>query len=255
MRGSPAHFISGVGVWGRHIVIIIQRRLADVFKQDIMKQSAFFFAFILLLGSCGSARYFTTPNDLRNMRGTLYLNKGKVVTGLLHINLYGFNRGTIRIKPEGASDYFKYTLEEVEGYRINNDYYALKRMRTTGIFGGGERLFFMRRLTPDESRIHLYEHITRENRNDGNGNSRVIYNEKFYVQLPTEPATDVWELESNKFTPNFDEKMSRYVADCPTLARKIANREEGYFFRQVSLVQGKRLFVIDNIIEEYNRCR
>jgi hypothetical protein len=207
-----------------------------------------------LLTGCKSASYFTTPNQLQNIRGTLYLTKGKVVNGLLNINMYGFGRGSVKIKPEGANSYFKYDMEEVLGYRVNNDYYGLKRVRSGGIFSS-ERQYFMRRLTPDDSRMHLYEHIDRDTRTDQNGISQTRYREKYFLQLPNEPEADVWELESNKFTPNFDDKMSRYLADCPSLAQKIARKEEGYFFRQVSLVPGKRLFVIDTIIEEYNRCK
>jgi hypothetical protein len=49
--------------------------------------------------------------------------------------------------------------------------------------------------------------------------------------------------------------MSGMVSDCPSLAQKIAAKESGYFYAQVSLFKEKRAEVLMNIIREYNRCR
>ncbi|MBO9684222.1 MAG: hypothetical protein J7502_16410, partial [Flavisolibacter sp.] len=59
----------------------------------------------------------------------------------------------------------------------------------------------------------------------------------------------------SRFVPDFNGKMSKLVADCPLLAAKISNKEDGYFYAQVSLFTDKRVNVIMNIIEEYNNCR
>ena len=69
-----------------------------------------------------------------------------------------------------------------------------------------------------------------------------------------ETGDDVWRLSSSKFTPNFDEKMSLLLADCPTLAHKITEKQEGYYYRQVSFTE-RRADVLLNIISEYNKCR
>jgi hypothetical protein len=210
---------------------------------------------MFFLGGCRSASIFSTPNSMRNIPAILYLQNGNMVKGDLSLNMNGFNRNTIRIKPEGAKETFKYNIDEVKGYKIRYDYYELKDIRNNGRINFGRSTSFMRRLTPDDSRIHLFESMETRTSDDGNNNSSTRIVTTFYLQLPNENAADVWNIESNKFTPNFDEKMSRFVSDCPALARKIADREEGYFFRQISFNVDKRLDVIQRIIEEYNRCR
>ena len=74
------------------------------------------------------------------------------------------------------------------------------------------------------------------------------------MQLPNESTSNVYPLGGSRFVPNFDEKMSRMLSDCPSLAKKIAAKESGYFYAQVSLFKEKRADVLMNIIEEYNRC-
>jgi hypothetical protein len=64
----------------------------------------------------------------------------------------------------------------------------------------------------------------------------------------------VWALNGAKFVPDFHQKVSKLVSDCPTLAAKISNKENGYFYAQVSLFKEKRAGVLLNIIDEYNNC-
>lgn len=213
------------------------------------------FLAILIFTGCKPTANLISPNQMQNMQGTLYLNNGQSIDGRLTLNVTGFNRrSAIRILRDGARDAERYYIDEVKGYKMRNDYFELMEIRSnTGI---GQRISFMRRLTAENSRIGMYENRERETQNDiNNNNTFVRWNNVPYIQIPGEPANQVWSLESNRFTPNFDEKVSRMVADCPALARKIANKEEGYFYRQVSLQQNRRLYVMDNIIREYNDCK
>ena len=116
----------------------------------------------------------------------------------------------------------------------------------------------MRRLTAENSRIHLYEDmekVSETNKANGVTSSRTRYEREYYLQLPNEQSDDVFPLGGSRFVPAFDEKMSRIVSDCPALAQKIATKADGYFYAQVSLFKEKRVNVLMNIIEEYNKCR
>ena len=91
--------------------------------------------------------------------------------------------------------------------------------------------------------------------NGPNTGSYTYYETEYFLQLPNEEGDAVWPLGSNKFVPNFEEKMSKLVTDCPALAAKISNKEEGYFYAQVSLFKERRANVLMTIIEEYNECK
>ena len=64
-----------------------------------------------------------------------------------------------------------------------------------------------------------------------------------------------WNIEGRRLVPDFENKMSEIVKDCPALAEKIRRKEKGYFYAQVSLIDSKRVETLMNIIDEYNKCR
>lgn len=223
-----------------------------------MKKNLLMAIIVLLLffTSCGSISSFESPNSLRNMTGTLFLTNGKSVDGKLVIQMGNLFSTDVKIYADGDKKPMNFDLGDVEGYRIRNDYYALKEKK--GGIGLGRRVSFMKRLTPENSRIHLFEaldRVTETNKVNGANQSRNHYETEYYLQLPNEEGSGVYPLGGSRFVPAFDEKMSRLVGDCPSLSQKIAVKENGYFYAQVSLFKEKRADVLLNIIEEYNQCK
>ena len=212
-----------------------------------MKSIAILLLCFLLL-SCGSLTYFESPNHLRNVDGTLHLQNGRSVTGKLVVQTDNFLGSPVKVYSEGDKKPMQFKLANVKGYSINHEQYELKEIRE-GISLGRQR-FFMRRLTPPNSRLHLYEHLKKETVNK----TATRYQVEHYLQLPGEEEALVHAATGSRFVPNFDKKMSQVVADCPLLATKIAAREDGYFYAQVSLLKEKRLLVLLQIIDEYNQC-
>lgn len=209
--------------------------------------------FISLIG-CKASSYLESPNSLRNITGTLYLTNGKTVNGKLIINTDNILGTPIKVYAKGEKEAMKFGIYDVKGYEMRGSYYALKEIRQ-GI-NLGRNYSFMKRLTKEDSRIHLYENEERTSSNNPDNTARTTrYISEYYLQMPGDEGDAVYALSGNKFTPNFDEKMSALVADCPALAKKIKDREEGYFYRQISLYNEKRADVILNIIGEYNSCR
>ena len=212
------------------------------------------------------AQQFDSPNQFQQVKSILYLKNGDSILGHLSIDLNKTIGKSIRIKSLSDGKQHKYTIKEVAGYRINDDVYILKEVKNNTItVGNGQPLlgqmltkkesFFMKRLTPENSRLHLFEttiiESVRENGNTVSGKAVT----KHFVALQNANDLFVHALDDQLFVPNFDEKMSTIVKDCPTLALKIANKEKGYFYAQVNLVKEIRTAVMLNIIEEYNRCQ
>jgi hypothetical protein len=207
---------------------------------------------VILLSSCRSMTSFESPNSFRNITGTLFLTNGKSVDGKLVVQTDNFFGSPVKIYTEGDKKPMQFNLGDVEGYRIRNDYYHLKEVK--GGMRLGKQFSFMKRLTPEGSRIHLYEHMDKVSVND-NKTTITRYETEYYMQLLNEEGSAVYPLSGSKFVPNFNEKMSKMVSDCFSLAQKIAAKENGYFYAQVSLFKEKRVEVLMNIIEEYNRCK
>lgn len=217
-----------------------------------------FFATLFITG-CKSITSFESPNELRNIQGTLYLKNGKKESGKLVIQTENTLGNPVKVLRNGDKDYMKFKLLEVEGYEVRGEYYALKEVRNQNI-NIGRTYAFMKQVTMPDSKIQLYENMEKVRvanpaTNNTTATSSTRYELNYYLQFPNEQGDAVWGLTTNRFVPNFDEKMSKLVADCPSLAKKIANKEAGYFYAQVTLFGEKRREVLLNIINEYNRCK
>ena len=210
---------------------------------------------VIALASCKSAAWFDTPNDLENINGTLYLSNGEEIVGKLSVD-DGWN-GVVRINVPGEQKTRRYKFFDVKAYKMRNDYYELKEIKDGNALNRDFRLHFMRRLTPENSRIHLYEYLEQKTSHTGDRRSRTVTSleKTYYVQLPSEKGDGVWDIGLSRLVPNFDEKMSKIVRDCPSLSQKIADKEKGYFYHQVGPNDEERMDVLWNIIEDYNKCR
>lgn len=188
------------------------------------------------------------------MPATLYLTNGRTYTGKLGVRISNFSNSAVRMYLEGEKRPMNFSIMDVKGYELRNTYYELKEVR--GGIRIGKEYSFMKKLTKNDSRIHLFENTEKHTTSNGpNQGSYTYYETNYYLQFPREDGDAVWPLSSNKFVPNFEEKMSQMVSDCPSLAQKIARKEEGYFYAQVSLSKEKRPNVLMQIIDDYNRCK
>jgi len=214
----------------------------------------------LILASCKTA-YFSSPNDLNYISGTLFLSNGKTLEGKISVK-EGWG-GTVKIYLPGDKNPQRFDFSEVDGYKIRNEYYERKEIRDGGSLSSSFRFHFMKKLTPDNSKIGLYEYVDEQTYYASygygyrsRGTTPVTSLEKnYYVQLPHERGDGVWSIGQSKFVPNFDEKMSKLVEDCPQLSQKIANKEKGYFYSQFGGSDEKRVDMLWTIINEYNKCQ
>ena len=220
-----------------------------------MKTPLLLAAIVVALISCKPIASFDSPNDLSYISGTLYLTDGKTLEGKLTVDKdWG---GEVKIYLPGEKKAQRYSFPEVEGYMIRNEFYELKEIKDGGSLRRSYRFHFMKRLTPVNSKIHLYEYLDQGTAYTGYRRSRPVTSleKNYYVQLPSEREDGVWDISLSKFVPNFDEKMSKIVNDCPVLSQKIADKEKGYFYPQVGRSDEERVEMLWNIINEYNKCR
>jgi hypothetical protein len=203
---------------------------------------------VLFFSACRTVQHFESPNSMRNIEGTLYLQNGQAVTGKLVIQTDDILGSPVKVYEEGEKRPMKFRLKDIKGYAIERQYYEVKKIKET--LSLGQQLYFMRRLTPESSRMHVYEHLKKEIVNK----TATRYVPEYFVQLPNETEGQVYAADGFRFVPNFEEKMSRLVSDCARLAEKIREKKEGYFYAQVSLVREKRVMVLQRIIDEYNKC-
>jgi hypothetical protein len=149
--------------------------------------------------------------------------------------------------PEGKTTEEKINLSEITGYSIGSDYYALKEVDL--LANNVVHLLFVKRLTTENSKLQLYE-LYESGR--GNATNEVKYS--YYLSLPAFDALKTINTRSIHIVPDFDQKMSEIVSDCPSLAKKIRSKESGYFIPFATFNRKKHPEVLLKIIDEYNKC-
>ncbi len=208
---------------------------------------------LMLLSGCKSTSYFTTPNDVSRQKSILYLKNKDTVSGeisviletSLHANIS--YQPTIEFTPAGTTQKQSIPMENIIGYRIGATFYALKKVDIN--MNGINRLLFLKQLTPDNSKIQLYE---LHESGIGNNTGESLYS--YYLSLKGMGPLETINTRSSKIIPLFEEKMSNIVSDCPTLAEKIRIKQKGYFLPFVTLAEKKHRDVLLTIISEYNSC-
>jgi hypothetical protein len=202
---------------------------------------------LVVVGSCKPVAYFNTPNDVFKKEAVVYLLNGTEKKGELSIQFEpGHNvENTIHLKNGGVEE--KIPLDDISFYSIGNDRYYLKRIDID--LNGSEKLLFVKELTKTNSRIKLYE-LFEQKKQTADGADHYSY----FMSLPTHDRLQAWNVGGRNLVPNFDEKMSKIVEDCPALSNKIKQKGKGYFIAEFTISNQKKVEILQRIISEYNDC-
>jgi small nuclear ribonucleoprotein (snRNP)-like protein len=202
--------------------------------------------------SC-NAPHYTTVNDMAAQPANITLENGTQLKGKINVKSFDnySNINTIQFAEGTSKDYKSYNVNELKNLFINGSTYCAKNLIEASNWGGSA-IRFVKQLTMDGGKMNLfeYEKITT---NTSNSNNKVI---EYYVQLPNENSNKIYNIESSKFTPNFDDKMSSFVSDCSALVAKIKSKNKDYFYPFV-VNNGalRRKAVLLQIINDYNDCK
>ena len=210
---------------------------------------------LFLFSGCASTVHFSTPNDIYKEKVVLWLTDKSKIAGQItvslekNISLYSVTYPSfIEFIPEGASETKHINLNDIIGYSLGADFYALKQVETN--LDGILHLLFVKRLTGEDSKLQLYE-LYESGRANPTGEAGYSY----YLSLPSFVPLQTINTRSSSLVPYFDVKMSKIVADCPQLADKIQMKEPGYFLSMTLFNVKKQPEVLLRIINEYNNCK
>lgn len=202
----------------------------------------------LLICSCSTSAVFYSPNHFKNTKGVVLLSGGDSVKGYISMNMEVMVHPKLSVRNKDKQDE-KIFLHDVSAIKIASDTYELRHI---GKGGPGRNLYFMKRLTTPDSKIHLFEHL--EKRGNHRSDKRADYQVKYYIQFANQPRYSVWPVSGSHFQPHFDNKLGELLQDCPALAEKVLKKDQGYFYRGFNTTEKDKLKVWLRIIKEYNEC-
>ena len=201
-----------------------------------MKKILLFTAALILISIASFSQDFITYKGA----GKIILNTGDTIKGNLSYSLT-FPR-KVRLVLDGKDENYNY--DQVKEFFLDNRHYITIKTR---VIGNPNTFALLMGTETDRIRLFKYE---QQPMMDGPGGIVPITTE-YYVSLPGEEFA--MGLMDMKLIP-FNKKMAKVVEGCPALAKKIADKEDGY---KMGLISNDliRLPVYQRIAAEFEQCK
>lgn len=148
----------------------------------------------------------------------------------------------LEIQEVDSPDFRKVKFKEIKTFIIGDQKWLKKDVK--GVVGFNDD-YFLQQLSPDTQKIKLFKYEQQ------NPNTYEMEEETYYVLLPNQE--NVISIGDMKLLP-FNKKFPKYIEDCPTLAKKIEKKENGYAIKMISSDISK-LKVYMKVSEEYQNCK
>lgn len=176
--------------------------------------------------------------------GKIHMKNGKELTGFLS---YSYVNSTKVVIKQANGEQEKIKRSEINSFEIGD--LLFEKISPSGaiVIGGNEE--FAIRKTPENSKIKIHENINQGRVGSG---SPALYStsREIIISFPDKKSKSIKDLS---FAP-FHKKVSKLVADCPSLSKKIANKEDGYKVGFATSVPA-RLDIFIRLAEEYTNCK
>ena len=204
---------------------------------------------VMFLISCNSS-FYNNVNDMGGQPATLYLKNGNVLNGKLEIRSFDEFSSVQKITfSEGNTNRYQWFYpKDIEGIYFNGAKYSLELIQAMDMWN--KRAYkFLKNITPNQGKMQIFEDEYTQKNSFGN----IEKVTKLYIKLPNNEG--VFEAQSDRFIPNFNEKVSRYLSDCPSVSSRILNKEKEFSYAFVNQGEVQRKQVWMNIVFEYNQCK
>lgn len=204
---------------------------------------------VMFLISCNSS-FYNNVNDMGGQPATLYLKNGNILNGKLEIRSFDEFSSVQKITfSEGNTNRYQWFYpKDIEGIYFNGAKYSLELIQAMDMWN--KRAYkFLKNITPNQGKMQIFEDEYTQKNSFGN----IEKVTKLYIKLPNNEG--VFDAQSDRFVPNFNEKVSRYLSDCPSVSSRILNKEKDFSYAFVNQGEVQRKQVWMNIVFEYNQCK
>jgi hypothetical protein len=174
------------------------------------------------------------------------------------------------INKKGKMKREKYDPKKVKGFYLDTLGGMTFDVVKTNAIGGGAGSFYQNITPESDEKIKLYRTFTTQGLATTATNNEVNGDWDFAALFPGEKK--VLSLSDLRVTPMEKKLPKKYLSDCPELAKKVKNKEEGYYVETNPLKFKKilnqtlenegatdlnqiRYNVYSRIISEYNNCQ
>lgn len=162
----------------------------------VLKGAGVGLSLITIVASCGvPVSSFQTPNEIADMRATVYMNDNSSVLAYMSLNTKQADDVKLRIPPNRRTETLH--VDSIKGYELETGYYARKYI------GAGEQMFgllhaqpgrysFVKQLTPQDYELNVFEHTVKVKEQKS---PLMTTQKKYYVEAPGAKDT-IWSVQS-----------------------------------------------------------
>jgi hypothetical protein len=122
------------------------------------------------------------------------------------VNTNYITRGSIKVVTDPTQQLQKFSLNEIDGYNLNNDYYALKELKHQ--HRTGTIALFMKKMNRTDSGIQLYRSTVKQMIYDKNKPAAPI-SYQYYIQLPNDKSNIVYSLKEIENSDHFYQQIHK----------------------------------------------
>lgn len=186
------------------------------------------------------------PDDFRNVRSSVKLNNKKELSGYLSYS-NSSPYAVLHSADQGKS--VKINAKDIVTIKNDLGYFENKALRSHESIHDHSRIALVKRLTDDKAFVHVYEYQEKiPNPKSALPNTIV----KHYIALPVSKDNVVWDLRSDQFGKNFNQKMQELFAADKKLVAGIQQKNDKYFVKKFSLRSNNKVRVLLNLNKDYS---
>ena len=202
-----------------------------------------FFCLLIAVSANSFAQDQREPEVVFKGEGRIQMENGDVQEGYISYSYVNSTHVHIKTADEKTE---RIRRSEVKFFEIDDIYFE-KISQGTGIVIGDDTEFAIRK-TPENSKIKVYETINQGRIGSGSP-AEYSTNRSVIVYFPDQKPKSINDLSLSPF----HRRVSRLVADCPTLSKKISEKEDGYSIGLRTSPQA-RVEIYLRLADEYTNC-
>lgn len=203
--------------------------------------------FCISLNACFAPHTaYDHPEDFKNIRSSVKLNNKKELSGYLN---YSNNSPYAVLHSPDLGKSVNISTKDIVTIKNDLGYFEKKTLKSHESMHNHSSTALVKRLTSEDAYVHVYEYQQKiPNPKSALPNTIV----KHYIALPASKDNVVWDLGSNQFDKNFNQKMQEFFAADKKLVAGIQQKNDKYFLKKFSLRSNNKVRVLLNLNKDYS---
>ena len=206
--------------------------------------------FTVLLQSCTTTGGLNhQPGNISNVRASVQMSDNSLQNGYITLPTASANSASF-YHPVNRS-HVSLDMNKVVSFTTDRGTYERKTLHKQG--NGSAYITmtaFVKRLTEPGALIHVYEYEELVSNNPKSSLKSV--QKTYYATMPGYGDENVWDINSEKFTHNFNQTMQQVYSADTRMVEQIQQMNKKYYYKPFSMRSNDKVRILLNLNKDYN---